>query len=84
MNDGYKVGRLYREEPDEEDETGWVFMSDKETQEYVDNSENLQYISLGKVLNLDDSFIDLLNEPIGSEFMRDEITGTFYSSNEED
>ena len=78
MNYGLKVGRLYKEEPQQEDETGWTLMSDHETQEYVDDPNNLQYISIGKVLNIDDSFIHLLDEPIGSEFARDEITGTFY------
>jgi hypothetical protein len=81
MKDGYKVGRLYKEEPENESETGWTFMSDHETQEYVDDYQNLQYISIGKVLNLDNSFIHLLDEPVGSEFARDEITGAYYSIN---
>ncbi|WP_183581124.1 immunity protein Imm33 domain-containing protein [Mucilaginibacter sp. X5P1] len=78
MHDGYKVGRLYWEEPEDENETGWTFMGDYETQEYVDDSKNLQYIAIGKVLNIDDSFINLLDEPVGSEFVRDDITGTFF------
>jgi hypothetical protein len=79
MHDGYNVGRLYREEPYDEEHTGWTFMSDYETQEYVDDHTNLQYIAVGKVLNLDDSFIHLLDEPIGSAFARDEDTDTFLS-----
>jgi hypothetical protein len=78
MHYGYKVGRLYREEPDDEDETGWTFMSDYETQEYVDDSKNLQYIAIGKVLNIDNSFINLLDEPVGSTYVRDDISGTFF------
>jgi hypothetical protein len=82
MNDGYQVGRLYKEEPYDEEHTGWTLMSDYETQEYVDDHNNLQYIAIGKVLNLDDSFIHLLNAPIGAEFCRDEATDTFYLSAE--
>lgn len=78
MHEGYKIGRLYREESDEEEYTGWTFMSDFETQEYVDDHNNLQYIAIGKVLNLDDSFINLLDAPVGSEFARDEETNLFY------
>ncbi|WP_158825014.1 immunity protein Imm33 domain-containing protein [Mucilaginibacter lacusdianchii] len=78
MLEGYKVGRLYREELDEKEYTGWIFMSGYETQEYVDDPNNLQYIAIGTVLNLDDSFIHLLEAPIGSEFERDKATGTFY------
>ncbi|MBB5645895.1 DUF2185 domain-containing protein [Pedobacter cryoconitis] len=77
MNEGYLVGRLYREEIDDEDYSGWTMMSDYETQEYVDDVTNLQYISIGKVLNLDDSFIHLLDEPIGSEFSKDDETGSY-------
>ena len=59
INDGFKVGRLYREDPEDEEDTGWVLMSNCEDQEYVDDSSNLQYITIGKVLNIDDSFIHL-------------------------
>ena len=72
MHDGYKVGRLYREDSDEIEYTGWTFMSDKETQEYVDDYANLQYISIGKVLNIDDTFIKLLDAPTNSEYAKDE------------
>jgi len=82
INDGFKVGRLYREDPEDEEDTGWVLMSNCEDQEYVDDSSNLQYITIGKVLNINDSFIHLLGEPIGCEFERDEITDTFYSLGE--
>lgn len=78
MQEGYKVGRLYREEPENEKETGWTLLSDHESQEYVDDPDNLQYIAIGKVLNIDDSFIHLLDMPAGSDYARDNITGKFY------
>lgn len=79
MEEGYSVGRLYREETDDEDYSGWTIMSDYETQDYVDDVSNLQFISLGKVLNIDDSFLNLIDEPAGSEFAKDEITGKYFS-----
>jgi len=79
LKEGFKVGRLYREEGEYEDYSGWTMMSDEETQEYVDDSTNLQYVSIGVVLNLDDSFIHLLEEPFGSDFARDEVTGKYFS-----
>lgn len=78
MKDGFTVGRLYREEEDYEDYSGWTIMSDHETQEYADDPANFQYISLGKVLNIDDSFIHLLEEPIGSDLVKDSITGKYF------
>jgi len=78
MHDGYKVGRLYREESDDEEYSGWTLMSDYESQEYVDDYNNLQYIAIGVVLNKDDSFIHLLDSPVASDFARDEVTNIFY------
>ncbi|KIO78832.1 hypothetical protein TH53_01755 [Pedobacter lusitanus] len=80
MKEGYKVGRIYREYGEDEDYSGWTIMSNYETQEYVDDSNNLQYILLGKVLNIDDSFIHLLEESVGSEFVKNDMTGD-YSQN---
>ena len=82
MNEGFKVGRLYKEKPEDEDDTGWVLLSNYESQEYMDDSSNMQFIAIGKILNIDDSFIHLLNEPIDSEFERDAVTNSFYSINE--
>ena len=79
MNEGYMVGRLYREETDDEDYSGWTIMSDYENQEYVDDVANLQYISIGKVLNIDDSFIDILDASVGADFSKDDKTGKYFS-----
>jgi hypothetical protein len=83
LKDGYRVGRLYREEPSGEEDTGWTLMSDHETEEYVDDHHNLQYVAIGKVLNTDDSFLHLLDAPVDSEFIRDEITGQFFAVEDE-
>lgn len=77
LDEGYKVGYLYREEPDEERDSGWRIMSNTESEEYMDDSNNLAYVSLGAVLSRDDSFIELLDEPEGSAFARDTWTGAF-------
>ena len=79
LSEGYKVGYLYREEPDEEKDSGWRIPSNTESDEYMDNSENIAYVSLGAVLSKDDSFIDLLNQPTGSAFALDSATGEFVS-----
>ncbi|WP_316788886.1 DUF2185 domain-containing protein [Pedobacter frigoris] len=79
IKDGYKVGRLFKEDGDYENYSGWTLMSDHESQDYVDDPVNLQYISLGTILNIDDSFIHLLDEPMDSEFARDNVTGDYFS-----
>ena len=45
-------------------------MTGDEPKEYFDNAENLSVVSLGAVLNRDDSFRDLLDAQIGSRFWR--------------
>jgi hypothetical protein len=73
--DGCNVGYLYREEPDREDDSGWRITANDESQEYMDHSENIAFVSLGAVLSRDDSFRELLDSPVGSAFIRDARTG---------
>lgn len=77
LYEGYKVGYLYREEPDEPKDSGWRITSNTESDAYMENPENIDYVSLGAVLSRDDSFIDLLDQPAGSAFVRDPGTGEF-------
>jgi hypothetical protein len=77
LNEGLKVGYLYREEPDEEKDSGWRITSNTESEEYMDDSQNVAYVSLGAVLSRDDSFVGLLEQPVGSAFIRDEGSGKF-------
>ncbi len=53
-------------------DSGWIIMSGEEDQEYLDDANNISVVSLGAVLNIDDSIISLLEEPTGSEFEWDE------------
>lgn len=57
------VGHLFRELPKETDEnySGWNLFSGEESDEYLNNSDNWHYVSLGAVLNKCDRFIDLLD-----------------------
>ena len=83
LEDGVPVGYLYREEPDNEDDSGWRITANDETEEYMDDSDNSAYVSLGAVLSKDDSFIELLGSPAGSAFARDSESGRFVPCNDE-
>ena len=63
LKDGLPVGQLYREHPSEEEEnySGWTLFSGLETEEYLNNGENWNYVSLGAVLNKCDRFISVLD-----------------------
>lgn len=80
--EGKPIGYLYRQEPMEGDikgarDSGWRILEGDEDQSYLDDPANCEFVSLGSLLNLDDSFIDILSEPTGSAFARDDETGQF-------
>ena len=52
-------------------------MAGTESDEYANNPDNLHFVSLGVVLNWDDSILPYLDAPAGSEFIRDSATGNF-------
>lgn len=83
LRDGAPVGYLYREDPDAGDDSGWRFTANDETDEYMQNSENSAYVSLGAVLNQDDSFLHLLDAPAGSAFVRDPHSREFVACQDE-
>lgn len=74
---------LYREAPDDTGDdaypdSGWRFradwrgISDEEFQ-----AREFDYIAIGKVLNADDSWLPLIDAPVGSAFLRNDETGDF-------
>ena len=71
LYEGETVGYLYREEPEDDDDSGWRFTTGTETDEYMDNSKNVSYVSLGSVLTQDDSYLDLLDKNFGVAFIKD-------------
>jgi hypothetical protein len=84
LDDGVKVYYLYREEPDptEEGETypdsGWRLRGDDRGVTDEELSERkIAYVALGAVLNWDDSWLHLIDEPVGAAFLRNWETDAF-------
>lgn len=77
LKDGAPVGYVYREPPEEENDSGWRMTANDESDEYMDDAENCAYVSVGAVLNCDDSFVALLDAEVGAAFVRDEASGEF-------
>lgn len=67
---GCKVGYMYRDAPDNL-LSGWVFMSGNETQEYIDDEENLAIYDINTIANYDPDIIPLIESPVGTEYERD-------------
>ena len=79
-----RVHYLYREEPepieegDEYPDSGWRIRGDYRgvTDTEIDERE-VEFVALGRVLNADDSWLHLIDAPIGSAFIRDWDSGEF-------
>ena len=70
MVDNKKVGYMYREKPDNEYDSGWRFLAGDESQEYMDNPENVGIFSLNTLCNYDIDITDYLEYPVGTAFYR--------------
>jgi hypothetical protein len=85
LNDGIPVEYVYREEPDmagpddKHPDSGWRIRGKEETGDDMDERKPA-YVALGAVLNRDDSWLHLIDEPVGSAFMRNFETNTYESA----
>lgn len=70
--DGEPVRYMYREEPDFEFDSGWRFFSGTESQEYVDDSNNMMIYDINTIANYDAAIIPYLQMPKGTELFRHE------------
>ena len=68
--DGEPVGYMYREEPEDPVDSGWVFMAGTETQDYMDDPANSGVYDVNTVANYDSDIIQFLDAPVGSRFSR--------------
>ena len=79
-----KVHLIYREEPnltetdDKFPDSGWRIRGDyRKVSDKDYNARTASYIALGKVLNQDDSWLHLIDEPIGSRYIKNFEKNTF-------
>jgi hypothetical protein len=75
--EGMKVGYMYREESEEEMDSGWRFFSGTEDQEYVDDSNNTMIYNVNTIANYDRAIIPYLILPHGTELERIENSDEF-------
>lgn len=68
--DGLKVGYMYREEGDFEQDGGWRFMAGDEDDSYLSNPENFAIFDVNTIANYDPDIIGCLDAPVGAEFAR--------------
>lgn len=70
MVDKKKVGFMYREEAEEELDSGWRFLSGEEDDAYLDDENNYGVYDVDAVVELDALVRNYLHLPPGSELER--------------
>ncbi len=76
-----KADYIYREEPevraeDRDPDSGWRIRASQEGVTAKEIEElGVEYVALGKVLNVDDSWLHLIDAPVGSRFFREGTAG---------
>lgn len=70
--EGWKVGYMFRDDPDEDDEddSGWQFFAGNEDDDYADDPENIEMVPVAAVAELDPDVLDYLGSPAGAGFVR--------------
>ena len=89
LNGGVKVHFIYRENPDlandgdKYPDSGWRIRGDWRglSDDEVDARQR-EYVALGAVLNRDDSWVHLIDEPEGAAYIRDWENNTFIPDGE--
>ncbi|MBQ7066968.1 MAG: DUF2185 domain-containing protein [Lachnospiraceae bacterium] len=70
--DGCKVGYMYREQTENEWDSGWRFMAGDESEEYMNNADNSGIYALNTICNYDKDIMNFLSSPYGNAFFRDD------------
>jgi hypothetical protein len=66
--DGCEIGFMYRESPDQPEDSGWRFFSGDESQEYLDNPDHTSLYEVNTAANFDPDIIPLLETPAPCAF----------------
>ncbi|GLR11256.1 DUF2185 domain-containing protein [Chitinimonas viridis] len=80
--EGYPVGYMYRDEPEDEHDSGWRFFAGNESDAYIDNPKNFSLLDVNVIANYDETIIPLLASPAGAAFDKGDEGDTFYDVSE--
>jgi len=75
--DGRPVGYMYRDDPEEDWDSGWRFFSGFESEAAIDDPDYVGIYDVNTIANYDPDIIPWLEAPIGSAYSRDDQTGQF-------
>ncbi len=79
---GLLIGFMYREEPFDEEDSGWRFLSGTESEDYLDEENNSKAISVNAVANHDPAIIPYLRKAEDTAWERTADSDEFTQSEE--
>jgi hypothetical protein len=65
---------LYREKPDREQDSGWRLFTGQETDEYINNANNIRLCNLGWLVDFDPSLLEVFKNDLDVAFERESRT----------
>jgi hypothetical protein len=75
--EGRKVGYMSREETADDSDSGWRFMSGRESRAYMDDATNFALYDVNMIANYEPDIVPLLDAPAGSSYERQGPSGRF-------
>ncbi len=65
-----KIYFMYHEQPDNENDSGWRFFHGEDTQEYVDDSDNIEKINITKIIEIESKIQKFLKADGNTAYIR--------------
>jgi hypothetical protein len=72
FSEGECVRFMYREEPDNDDDSGWRLFSGKESDDYANDPKNIRLPNVGYLVDWDPTLLSPLKNGVGAVFERTE------------
>ena len=80
VNNKRKVRFMYRDEPSNDQDSGWRFFCGDEDQDYTNNPDNIAIYDVNTIIALDKSIIPYLKSVKGTALEREDENGVFVMS----
>jgi len=68
--DGWKVGFMMREEPNDDQDSGWQFYAGDEDSDYLDDYKNIDLCMTNTIAGIDPAIMKHIDSPVGARFVR--------------
>ena len=68
--EGWKPGVMLREDPSDDEDSGWQFLAGDEDDEYLNDVANVELCMVNSIAGIDPAVIKYIDNPAGSVFVR--------------